>query len=505
MSNKPVFFRSTLIMLIGFLSACSQKETTRPNVLFIAVDDLNDWIEPLGGHPQASTPHLQKLSEESFTFTHAYCASPGCNPSRGALLTGMHTYTSGLYSNYQDWRKIPRMTQSPTLNQYFRSNGYFTAGAGKIYHYEQVDTAGWEAYFPSKTKPMPPDNFPEKRPASMPPFNYMYNMFDWAGLPIADEETGDFQSVNYITEQLRQKRDKPFFLACGIYRPHLPWYVPQKYFDQFPLENIQLPTVLENDTADVPTFARKELVERGGNYHKHVVQAGLWKNAVQGYLASIRFADEMVGRLLEALEKSEYASNTIVVLWSDHGWQLGEKNHWRKFALWENVNRSVLMIRMPESLKHGKPGRVMENVSLIDIYPTLVEICGLPVRNDLDGQSLSPFFENPTMRTDRPVITTYDYGSYSIRYHDWHYLRYIDDSSELYDLKADPEEWKNLAADPLYADTVAFLDRFIPKAPAVFPTESLIPLMEHHIMPIQSKAHYESEERKNWMKRFDVP
>ncbi len=501
-----------MLVIALLLPACTQharkvEAPTQPNVLFISVDDLNDWIEPLRGNPQAKTPHLLAFSKEAVNFSNAYCASPGCNPSRGAILTGLHTYTTGLYSNYQDWRKIPRMTQSPTLNQYFRNNGYYTAGAGKIYHYEQVDTAGWVDYFPSKTKPMPEDSFPPKRPANMVPFKYIYNMFDWSPLAITDEETGDFQSVNYITDQLKKKHDSPFFLACGIYRPHHPWYVPQKYFDMFTLDSIQLPKLQKNDTTDLGIFARKEIIERGGNYHKHVVQAGQWKKAIQGYLASIAFADAMVGKLLDELKKSPYADNTIVVLWSDHGWQLGEKNHWRKFALWENVTRSVLMIQVPKgtvALPDGsQSGRSTSLVSLLDIYPTLLELCGLPQRTDLDGKSLVPFLGNPNLEIDRPIITTYDYGSYSVRYQNWHYIRYIDDSKELYDLQADPEEWTNRAGQPNLDDIIVMMDGFIPARPVDFPVESLTELMEHHIAPIQSRAHYESKERKEWMKRFE--
>jgi len=492
-----------LLLLLAFFSGCRDTKDTRPNVLFISVDDLNDWIEPLGGHPQARTPQLLKLSTQSTTFAHAYCASPGCNPSRAAVLTGLHPYTSGVYSNYQDWRKIPQLFDSPTLNRYFLQNGYYTAGAGKIYHYEQVDTAGWNDYFPSKTKPMPKENMPEDRPVGMEPFKYVYNMFDWASMNIADEEMADYQTVSYISDQLKRSHDKPFFLACGIYRPHHPWYVPKKYFDMFPLDSIQLPKILENDTTDLGEFARKELIERGGNYHRHVTQAGLWKNAVQGYLASVAFADEMVGRVLQALDQSEYADNTIVVLWSDHGWQLGEKNHWRKFALWENVNRSVLMIRMPKG--SSTPGVVMDNVSLVDLYPTLVDLCALPPRAELNGQSLRPYLKNASQQLNRAILTSYDFGSYSVRYKDWHYIRYVDDSQELYNLKTDPEEWNNLAGDPALKDTLLALSRHIPEQQAPFPLESQIPLLEHHIMPIQSRAHYESKERREWMKRFDVP
>jgi len=353
---------------------------------------------------------------------------------------------------------------------------------------------------------MPDDNFPEVRPANMPRFKYMYGMFDWAGLPIADEETGDFESVNYIVEQLKKEHGKPFFLACGIYRPHLPWYVPQQYFDRFRLEDIQLPKTMEGDTADLGNVA-KEIIIRGGNYHQHVVESDQWKKAVQGYLASIAFADEMVGRLLENLANSAYVDNTIVVIWSDHGWQLGEKMHWRKFALWENVIRTVMMMKVPpniESMPDGSAVGTTKNLtSLMDIYPTLVDLCKLPPRSDFDGVSLKPILENPKVELPRPIITSYDYGSYSIRYDQWHYIRYIDDSEELYDLSSDPEEWTNLAGLAEHQVVKAQLANYIPENPIDLPEISLIPLQEHHVPPFRSKEYFFSEERAKWMKRFE--
>jgi arylsulfatase A-like enzyme len=507
---------SPYFIIIGILTfilsqSCKPQEIIdtnkeKPNVLFISIDDLNDWIEPLGGHPQALTPNISSFSEEASNFIHAYCASPGCNPSRGAILTGLNTYTTGLYSNYQDWREIPLMMEGPTLNSYFKDNGYYTAGAGKIYHYDQTDTLGWDDYFPSKSKPMPMEYFPKETPVNMPVFKYMYRMFDWGPLDIDDKQTPDYQSVNYIQSQLAMKHEKPFFLACGIYRPHVPWYVPQKYFDLFPLDSIELPKLIEEDLNDISEFAKNEIVERGGDYHKHVVEAKQWRKAIQGYLASMAFADAMLGELLNALKNSDYADNTVIVLWSDHGWQLGEKRHWRKFALWENVNRSVLMIKAPEGSDHLSsqqiPGNVTSLVSLVDIYPTLLDLCGLPKLEQLDGKSLLPFIQNSELSVDRPVITTYDYGSYSVRFKNWHLIKYIDESEELYNLDEDPEEWYNLAEKADLTNVLVELRGFIPKAPVDLPIESLITLSEHHIAPIQSKAHFESLERKEWMKRF---
>ena len=505
-----VFRQLALIILLAIVVACSEKAPEEeylehPNVLFISLDDMNDWVEPLNGSEQTITPRLSGFAEEAVNFSKNYCPSPGCNPSRTALLTGLHTYTSGMYSNYQDWRNVPKLMEVETIGQHFRENGYYTAGAGKIFHYSQIDSTGWDDYYPSLFQPMPRDVFPEEPHANMPAFKYGYGMFDWAGLDIPDEETGDYKSVSYISQQLEKEHDKPFFLACGIYRPHLPWYVPQEYFDRFPLDEIQLPNILENDTADLGPVA-KELIERGGNYHKHVIEANQWKNGVQGYLASISYADAMVGQLLDNLAKSKYADNTIVVIWSDHGWQLGEKMHWRKFALWENVIRTVMMIKVPgniQSMPNGsQQGTTTNLTSLMDIYPTLVDLCNLSERNDFDGVSLKPILENPAIDIPRPIITTYDYGSYSVRFDKWHYIRYIDDSEELYDLSSDPEEWYNLAYDQNYMAIKTELEEYIPSDPIDLPESSLIELMEHHIPPIISKENYYSEERRQWLERF---
>ncbi|MCP4895578.1 MAG: sulfatase [bacterium] len=474
------------------LPSASVESATRPNVLFIAVDDLNDWIEPLGGHPQAKTPELDRLAAESVLFARNYCASPACNPSRVALLTGLHTYTSGMYSNYQYWREI--LPEVQTLPQYFMEHGYRVAGAGKIFHNNMPDPDSWEDYYPSKERHMP-DYFRPKpgETVNMPAFEDMYGDFDWAPIDLSDEQTGDYSSVGWIIDQLHQEHERPFFLACGIYRPHVPWYVPQKYFDLFPLESVQLPQVLDDDLDDVGERAR-ELARRAGDYHKHVIEAGQWQAAVQGYLASIAFADAMVGRLVTALDNSPHARNTIVILWSDHGWQLGEKEHWRKFALWDNVARTVLMIRVPfgtVGLPEGSvTGARCERVtSLLDIYPTLTELCELPPKAGLDGRSLVPLLRNPGTEWNHPAITTYDFSEYSVRTERWRYIRYIDDSEELYDHDNDPEEWTNLAQNPAFRAIKDELSRYLPSDPAPV-VETSYKLSAHHIPPLKSKEEY---------------
>lgn len=506
--------RSVLVWAIlgAFTSACggsagdvgespSDLAEQRPNILFISIDDLNDWIEPLGGHPQTQTPNLARLAEEGVVFTRAYTPSPSCNPARTAIMTGLQPSTTGVYSNYQYWREA--VPDAVTLSQHFQANGYWAAGAGKIFHNGQPDPASWDEYFPSLEQPMPDDPDPEGgAPASMPRFEDMYNAFDWAGLDVPDSEMGDYQSVDWVIQQLERSHEQPFFLAAGIYRPHLPWYVPQEYFDLFPLGEVEMPEILPDDLSDVPLRGR-EIAHRAGNYDRHVREAGLQREAVQGYLASIAFADAMLGRLLDALARSPHADNTVVVVWSDHGWGFGQKEHWRKFALWENSARVVLMFRIPEGTP-GLPGgtaagsRSDRTVSLIDLYPTLVELAGLSPRSDLDGRSLVPLLEEPLRAWPYPALTTYEWGEYAVRDEGFRYIRYIDGTEELYHHQQDPMEWTNLAMDADMEEVKERLASWIPESPVPL-AQSDYPLMPHHIPPLFSLEDY--LERR----RLDLP
>lgn len=486
---------------VGVTEAATET-VRRPNILFVSIDDLNDWIEPLDGHPQAVTPNLSRLAREGVNFTHAYTASPACNPSRMALLSGRHTYRTGMYSNYQSWRDV--MPDVVTLPEYFASQGYWTGGAGKIFHNGQPAPEVWDAYYPSKENPMPEYHYPSPgETVGMPAFEHMYGDFDWSAIDLPIEQTGDFRSVAWAVEQLQKPHDRPFFLAVGIYRPHVPWYVPREFFDPFPLESVQLPKVAANDLDDVPGRGHN-IAARSGNYHKHVTDAGKWQEAVQGYLASITYADAVLGVLLDGLADSAHAENTIVVVWSDHGWQLGEKQHWRKFALWENVARVVLMMKVPEnlspSLPEGSPAgaRIDRITSLLDLFPTLVDLAGLPQMEELDGRVLTPLLKDPDLPWDYPAITTYDYDEFSIRTEDFRYIRYIDGGEELYDHRNDPEEWTNVADDPEYASAKSEMQAMIP-VDAV-PMGPTIELMPHHTPPfatVEQYRQYIGDDREN--------
>ncbi|AZM49593.1 iduronate-2-sulfatase [Streptomyces sp. WAC 06738] len=434
----------------------SRGKPERPHVLFIAVDDLNDWIGPLGGHPDVKTPNLDRLASLGITFTNAHCPAPLCNPSRAALMTGLRPSTSGIYTNEQPWRESPRLQDAVTLPQHFRAHGYRAIGGGKIYHGKFMDPASWDTYFPSQSQDRPPDPLPPGRPLNGIP-NTAH--FDWGPVDAADAEMADMKVAEWAAGELSRDQDGPLFLACGISKPHLPWYVPQKYFDLYPLESITLPTINENDLDDVPPAA-VHMAKPNGD-HRKVLEHDQWRQAVQGYLASISFADAVLGRILDAYDASPWKDNTVLVLWSDHGWHLGEKLHWRKFSLWEEATRNALMIVAPGVTTPGS--RSDQAVDLMGVYPTLTELCGLPERAEIEGASLVPLLRKPDAERKRPALTTFGQGNHSIRTERWRYTRYNDGGEELYDHSDDPLEWTNLATRPEYTAIKKELAQWLPK------------------------------------------
>lgn len=433
--------------------ACAQKKADKMNVLFIAIDDLNDWTNYLGGaYQEVETPNLDRLAGRGVFFTRAYCSAPACNPSRASLLCGVGPSTSGVYHNSNPWRV--QLPDAVTLPQHFMAHGYKVHGGGKIFHGAFKDPQSWHVYFPR-----PNDPVPEKRPVNgITPATH----FDWGPVSVGDEAMGDTQVTDWAVKFLREKHDKPFFLAAGMFRPHLPWYVPQKYFDEYPLSGIVLPKVKEDDLDDIPAAGVKMARPQGD--HAKVLATNNWEKAVQGYLASITYVDGQVGRLLDALDNSPYADNTVIVLWTDHGWHLGEKLHWRKFTLWEEAGRVPMVFVVPGLTKPGV--RCDRTVSLLDIYPTLADVCGLPVGDHLEGKSLKPLLENPQAEWDRPVVTTHGRNNHAVRSERWRYIRYADGGEELYDHQSDPMEWTNLAGDPKYAEVKKELARWLPKVNA---------------------------------------
>lgn len=454
-----------LAFLVASHAVANAQEATRPNVLFIGVDDLNDWIGVLEGHPQAKTPNIDRLCSSGTLFTRAYCSAPACNPSRASLMTGIRPTSSGVYLNSQPWREP--LSDAITLPKYFQGSGYRAIGSGKMYHGSFPDPESWNEYFPSKSRQKPNDPSPDNRPLNGIPKTAH---FDWGVVDAKPTEMGDSQVADWVIGQLEKEHEKPFFLACGFYRPHLPWYVPQQYFDQFPLDSIELPAYAKDDLSDVPPAGVR--MARPTGDHRKVIAHDQWKRAVQGYLASCAFTDEMVGRVWDALQASPHRDNTIVVFWTDHGWHLGEKDHWRKFALWEEATRTPLAIIVPPALSAALPAgttagdRCDRPVSLLDIYPTLVELCGLPPSEQLEGQSLQPLLEDPGQAWERPALTTHGRGNHAVRTDRWRYIRYQNGDEELYDHLNDELERTNLADDAQYADLIRELQDWLPKEEA---------------------------------------
>ncbi len=448
MRTLNLFLFASVSLMVS-RSPVSAQVNEKYNVLFIAVDDMNDWVGPFGGYEGIITPNIDKLAKKGVVFKRAYCSAPACNPSRASLLTGIRPSTSGVYHNNQPWR--PVLKDAVTLPQYFTANGYEVKGAGKIFHNSYNDLPSWPAYFDVPRSPEP----------SKTPVNGFANL-DWSPVDAKDEDMGDFKVVNQGIDYFKQKHDKPFFLAIGLTRPHLPWYVPQKYYDLYPISGIKLPKVIKNDLSDVPDAGIKIAKPQGD--HKFITEHNQWEKAVQGYLASTTFADGQIGRLLDALEKSAYAKNTIIVFFGDHGWHLGEKEHWRKFALWEEASRVPFIVYAPGiSAINGVSDRT---VNLIDIYPTLLDLCKLPAKKELEGRSISALLKNPSAKWEHPSVTTHGLGNHAVRSEKFRYIRYLDGSEELYDHDVDPQEFKNLASDEKYSAIKKELARSLPRTDA---------------------------------------
>jgi len=439
-----------LALLATLLIGAAPQAAEKPSVLFIPVDDLNVWVGALGGHPDAKTPNLDRLAARGTLFTRAYCAAPACNPSRAALLTGVRPSTSGVYHNSQPWR--PALKNSVTLSQHFMANGYRAVSGGKIFHGGFDEDASWHDVFRARGKSPEPAKLPANGIANTA-------HFDWGPVDAPDEDMPDHKMVTWAIDFLNKKHDKPFFLAAGFVKPHLPWFVPRKYFDLHPLDKVTLPKTNEKDLDDVPAAGRR--VARPEGDHRKVVQSDTWRQAVQGYLAAISFLDAQLGRLLDALDKSPHAATTIVVLWGDHGWHLGEKQHWRKFALWEEATRAPLLFAVPGVTRPGT--RCDRAVDFMAIYPTLVELCGLPAAKDQEGASLVPLLKDPAAAWDRPALTTHGRNNHAVRTDRYRFIRYADGSEELYDHSSDPLEWTNLAGKPELSPVKEQLAAFLPR------------------------------------------
>jgi arylsulfatase A-like enzyme len=442
------------------MSVSAVEAARKPNVLFIAIDDQNDWIGTLGGHPLAKTPHLDALASRGTVFLNAHCQAPLCNPSRTSVMLGLRPTTTGIYGLAPWFRTLDAWKDRTTLPQHFSAQGYRTLTVGKVYHggvggpklrAKEFDV--WGAAGGVGVKP------PHKLIPPTPMGNHP--LMDWGVFPHRDEDKGDYKVASWGVEQIRAMRpDQPFFLATGFALPHVPCYITQKWIDLYPDDDSVLPAIKADDRDDTPRFSWYLHWELPEPRLKWVQDNHQWRNLVRSYLASTSFVDAQIGRLLAALDETGLAENTIVVVWGDHGWHLGEKAITGKNTLWERSTRVPLVFAGP-GIAHG--GRVTQPAELLDMYPTLVELCGLPARDDLEGHSLVPQLHDAAATRAWPAVTSHNQGNHAVRSERWRYIHYADDSQELYDLQSDPHEWKNLAGDPQFSSIIAEHRRWLPK------------------------------------------
>ncbi len=406
-------------VLLAAIAAAAPAAERPPDVLFVAIDDQNDWIGALGGHPQARTPNIDRLAARGTLFTNAHAQAPLCNPSRTSLMLGLRPSTTGIYGLAPWFRDVPRWKDAVSLPRHLRAHGYATLSGTD------------------------------------------HPLVDWGVFPHRDEDKGDWKIASWAIERLREPHTKPLFLSVGFFLPHLPLYVTPKWWDLFPEKDLVLPPVLDGDRDDTPRFSWYLHWSLPEPRLRFLRESGEWRNLVRAYLASVAFVDSQVGRVLDALEESGRARSTVVVLWSDHGFHLGEKAITGKNSLWERSTRVPLVFAGPGVAAGARCARPAE---LLDVFPTLADLAGLPVPPAVEGTSLVPQLRDARAPRETPAITTHGPGNHTVRSQRWRYIRYADGSEELYDLEADPNEWRNLAAERAHAAVLEAHRRWLPPA-----------------------------------------
>ena len=438
--KAPLISTMSLFVASLLVTSSLRAEDPRPNILFIAIDDMNDWTGFLGGHPQTLTPNLDRLARRGVNFTNAHCSAPACSPSRLALLYGVQPYESGFYPFY-DHEQIPLESLACyiSLPATFRRAGYKSFGAGKIFHGHNGLGEDWNEYHQPQTFDLvyaPKQGYQQgtsKKMAFCPTTNRL-------------EEHPDHQVASYGIDVLSRDHSQPFFLAVGIVKPHLAFVCPQQFYDALP-DRITPPKIREDDLVDVPWVGRS-MVKLQDDFRFRTDNA--WEKVHRSYLACISWADYNIGRVLDALEASPYADNTIVVVWSDHGYHQGEKRSFRKFSLWEESTRVPFIVFDPRT-NPAVNEPCTEAVSLIHIYRTLCDLSGISAPEYVSGTSLRAQLENPRTALNEPAMTTWGRGNYSVRDDHFRYIRYYDGTEELYDHRRDTNEWRNVADDADYA------------------------------------------------------
>ena len=538
-----------LCVISGLCNFGGNLKADQPNVILIICDDLNDYVDGFGGHPQAFTPNMKRLAKSGVAFTQAHCNIPICGPSRASMFTGIYPHHSGCFG-FTNWDGYEVLKNSRTMMDHFRAHGYQTLGTGKLMHH--MVRGEWETFgnkadygpfaFDGESKIAHPDvpapyreigavdgsfgplvSLQGKKTSSGAPLTWQTG--SWAKqrtLRVTSQEdrdaTADEINGQWAVEQIRQRAGKrgqqPFFMGVGFIRPHTPLVVPKRFFDQFPLDSIELPSIRKGDVED--TFARTvrgipdgadgpRSEDMGTRLYNTLVESyqsdeDALRHFIQAYLASVASVDEQIGNILDAVDQSTLKDNTIIVLTSDHGWGMGEKNYLYKNSLWQESTRVPLIIRAPGVTPFGSES--LQPVSLLDIYPTLLELCSLPADtqknekgHELDGHSLKPLLADPSNGKwggPRSALTAlykwrtkYDPSkeSYALRSKAHRYIRYENGSEELYDTQNDPHEWTNVAGNPSYARQLAdyrqeLMSRIpssesgVPKQPAFKPKQT---------------------------------
>lgn len=474
-NNKYNFYYPSFKKLIYgffllFISAIS-KGQEKSNVLFLIIDDLNDWVSVSNKFPGVKTPNIDRLAKKGTYFSKAYSQSPLCGPSRASFLSGLLPSKTGVYLQMKDEdlkKHFDKQFKIDFLPNYFSKNGYKTMGVGKIFHngpgVDAFDEYGgkFEAYGPS----------PEKRINYDPAwFGQKGTQTDWGAFPDNDSQMPDYKSAAWAVQQLKKNHDIPFFMAVGFIRPHVPWHVPQKWFDQVKMNQIQTPPYLKTDMDDISEMGRAITHAPEMPTTEWAIDKNNWKEIVQAYIACILFVDAQLGKVLDALDQSAYKKNTYVVLISDHGYHLGEKNRFAKHSLWERSAHVPMMISGP-GLQQNKINN--NPVGLIDLYPTLIDLCGLPNNTQNDGRSLTPLLKNKTKKWDYPVFAFYGADNVSVYKRKYHYIRYEDSSEEFYNLCKDPNEWNNQALKLKGSSLLNSYQKLVPEKTAPYALKSVM-------------------------------
>ncbi|MGE0665639.1 MAG: sulfatase [Sphingomonadales bacterium] len=432
------------------------------NVLFICIDDLNDWVGCLdSAQPATRTPNIDRLAEAGTLFRRAYTPVPACKPAREAVLRALHPARTGVYTNEDT---VPRwLRRRASIPSLFRAAGYRSLGGGKMFHgkfyYAGLNTLGqrsapWQEEYEQQADWDEFHHFEyECLPTPWPAAGIGRKEFDWGEAP-AGRPTPDEGLVDWASGILRQPSDRPFFLAVGLYKPHIPWYAPKDFLDLIDEKDVQMP---ENPPA---AMAKLHPGYDSSIFRDPIEKKGLVRSAIRGYLATIAYADHLTGRIIEALRSGPHAGTTHVVLWSDNGHHLGEKRQWGKQTLWEQSTR-VPMIIVPAGGRAGQ--RVEQSVSTIDLMRTLCAMSGITPPAGVDGHDLSPLLDAPETPWRYPAVSTRGAESVSLRYGPYRYTRYAPGAVELFDHRDDPGEWNNRADDPAYAPVSRQFAALLPK------------------------------------------